>query len=49
MSEHPAAPSRYLSGTQPEPLPHPEQNPWTTLQSNQRYDNPWITVTQHEC
>jgi len=25
-----------------------ETNPWTTLSSETRYDNPWITVTEHQ-
>jgi len=25
-----------------------EQNPWTTLSSATHYDNPWITVTEHQ-
>jgi 8-oxo-dGTP pyrophosphatase MutT (NUDIX family) len=24
------------------------QNPWTTLSSEEKYDNPWITVTEHQ-
>jgi len=26
----------------------PTANPWTTLSSDQHYDNPWITVTEHK-
>jgi len=25
-----------------------EKNPWTTLSSETQYDNPWITVTEHQ-
>lgn len=25
-----------------------EKNPWTTLSSKIQYDNPWITVTEHQ-
>jgi ADP-ribose pyrophosphatase len=26
----------------------PDGNPWTTLASRERYDNPWIRVTEHD-
>ena len=25
-----------------------EENPWKTLKSSEKYDNPWIRVTEHE-
>jgi ADP-ribose pyrophosphatase len=25
-----------------------EKNPWTTLSSELRYENPWVTLTQHQ-
>lgn len=25
-----------------------EKNPWTTLSSEEKYDNPWINVTEHQ-
>jgi 8-oxo-dGTP pyrophosphatase MutT (NUDIX family) len=27
---------------------NPEHNPWQTLSSDVRYDNPWIRVTEHQ-
>ena len=28
--------------------PGEERQPWTTLSSEIKYDNPWITVTEHQ-
>ncbi len=25
-----------------------EENPWTTLQSEEKYDNPWVRVVEHQ-
>ena len=27
---------------------HTQRNPWTILSSEEKYDNPWITVTEHQ-
>ncbi|MEO0894788.1 MAG: NUDIX hydrolase [Bacteroidota bacterium] len=29
-------------------LPHPEENPWTILDSKLIYENPWIRVDEHQ-
>ena len=29
-------------------MPHPEDNPWHTVDSRQVYDNPWIRVTEYD-
>jgi len=32
----------------PPELPQPTANPWQTIRSERVYDNPWISVTQHD-
>ena len=34
--------------TSDSPMPDPEGSPWTTLQSEPRYDNRWIRVVEHQ-
>ncbi len=29
-------------------LPHPKENPWRILDSEEKYSNPWISLTEHQ-